>query len=156
GIPCYPLLLDFDNGKFTEFESEKEKLLQELVKNDIHCIEIITGRNSFEIIKEYAEFFNKNNFIITFGSEHNSPKMNPLKLSCADRRELDEQLKMINYEGAAVIAAHQYLTAKGENGFIENGKARTNEINYFATLGKAVIGKFLTFNQAFTFPRNSK
>ncbi len=144
GIPCYPLLLDFNNGSLTEFEANKEKLLQELIKNEIYCIEIISTRNSFELIKEYVTFFNKNNFIITFGSEHNSPKLTPLKLNSADRNELDNKLKTINYEGAAIIAAHQYLIAKGKDGYLNEGKAKLEEKEYFVELGKAVIERFLS------------
>lgn len=142
GIPCYPVLLDNPHGEFTHYESDKEYLLNELIKNDVYAIELIPGRNDFKILKEFVNFFYKRGFVITFGTEHNTPKLDPLKISCRGGEPLDEELKRINYEGAAIIAAHQYLTAMGEEGYLKNKKARTDEKEYFADLGKAVIAWF--------------
>ncbi len=144
GIPCYPVLLDFGNGNFTDYEADKEKLLQELVKNDVYSIELIPARNKYEIFKDFVSFFNENGFVITFGSEHNTPKLDPMKLECGGGIELDDELKTINYEGAAVVAAHQYLIAKGKEGYLKGAKAKTDEKGYFVELGKAVIEKFQT------------
>ena len=142
GIPCYPVLLDFGNGNFTDYEADKEKLLQELLKNDVYSIELIPGRNKYEILKDFVKFFNENGFVITFGSEHNTPQLDPLKLSCGGGIDLDDELKQINYEGTAVIAAHQYLLAKGKEGYLKGKKAKTEEKAYFIELGKEVIEFF--------------
>ncbi|MCG6185979.1 PHP domain-containing protein [Maribellus maritimus] len=142
GIPCYPVLLDFGNGNFTDYEADKEKLLQELLKNDVYSIELIPARNNYDIFKNFVKFFNKNGFAITFGSEHNTPKLDPIKLSGGGGIELDDELKTINYEGAAVVAAHQYLIAKGKEGYLNGKKAKTGEKEYFIELGKAVIAYF--------------
>lgn len=56
---------------------------------------------------------------------------------------MDDELKQINYEGAAVVAAHQYLLAKGKEGYLNKGIAKTEEKEDFIELGKAVIAKFL-------------
>ena len=143
GIPCYPVLLDFGDGNFTDYESDKEKLLAELKSKNVSCIELIPSRNKFDIFKDFVRFFNANNFVITFGSEHNTPKLDPIKLNVGGKFELDDELKQINYEGTAVLAAHQYLMAKGKEGYLKNGVAKTDEKDYFIELGKAVIEKFL-------------
>ncbi len=144
GIPCYPVLLDFGNANFTDYEADKEKLLAELKSKNVFSIELIPGRNNFDIFKNFVQFFHQNGFVITFGSEHNTPQLDPVKLSCGGGIDLDEELKQINYEGTAVVAAHQYLVALGEEGYLKNGVAKTEEKDAFVELGKAVIAKFLS------------
>ncbi|WP_167614223.1 hypothetical protein [Maribellus sediminis] len=143
GIPCYPVLLDFGNENYTDYEEDKEKLLAELKSKNVYSIELIPGRNKFHILKDFVKFFNENGFVITFGSEHNTPKLDPMKLSAGGGIDLDDELKQINYEGTAVIAAHQYLLANGKEGYLKNGIAKTDEKADFIELGKAVISKFL-------------
>ncbi len=142
GIPCYPVLLDDPKGVCTDFETDKEKLLQELVKNDVYSIELIPGRNDFHILKDFVTYFHRNGFVITFGSEHNTPQLDPMKITCRGGVELDEELKQICYEGTAVIAAHQYLVANGKEGYLSGRKAKIAEKEYFIELGKAVIEFF--------------
>ena len=145
GIPCYPVLLDFGDENYTDYEGDKEKLLAELKSKNVYSIELIPGRNKFHILKDFVKFFNDNGFVITFGSEHNTPKLDPMKLSVGGGIDLDDELKQINYEGTAVIAAHQYLLARGKEGYLLNGVAKTDEKASFVELGKAVIAKFLAF-----------
>jgi len=144
GIPCYPVLLDDPKGVCTDYEADKEKLLQELVKNDVYSIELIPGRNDFHILKDFVTYFHRNGFVITFGSEHNTPQLDPMKITCLGGIELDEELKQICYEGTAVIAAHQYLIANGKEGYLNGKKAKIAEKEYFVELGKAVINKFIS------------
>ncbi len=141
GIPCYPVLLDFGNGNFTDYEADKVALLKTLKSKNVFSVELIPGRNEFNILKDFVQFFNKNGFVITFGTEHNTPQLDPMKISCGGI-DLDDELKQINYEGTAVIAAHQYLIANGKEGYLENGIAKTSEKEYFIELGKAVIAYF--------------
>lgn len=143
GIPCYPVLLDFGNENFTDYEADKVKLLKELKSKNVYSIELIPSRNKFDIFKEFVRYFNANNFVITFGSEHNTPKLDPIRLSVGGETKLDDELKQINYEGTAVIAAHQYLMATGKEGYLKNGIAKTEEKQKFIELGKAVIAKFM-------------
>ena len=142
GIPCYPVLLDDANGNFTDFEREKEKLYNALVEKDIWAVELIPGRNDFKILKDFVTFFNEKGFIITFGTEHNTPQLDPLRVTCRGGVPLDEELRSINYEGAAVIAAHQYLVDRQEEGYLRGRKAKTEKKNDFFELGKAVIAGF--------------
>jgi hypothetical protein len=147
GIPCYPVLLDDASGKFTEYESNKEKLMEELLENEVYSIELIPGRNDCRILKDFASFFYQNGFVVTFGTEHNTPQLDPLRISCRGGVPLDEELKKINYEGAAVIAAHQYLQAQAGEGYLSGTKAKTGERNDFAQLGKAVMAFFFSLQQ---------
>ena len=143
GIPCYPVLLDDAAGNFTDYESDKEKLYQSLTGKGVYSIELIPGRNDARILKDFVTWFHQKGFIITFGTEHNTPKLDPLKVTCRGGLPLDSELKMINFEGAAVIAADQYLKAKGEEGFLNEGKPKLGQKQEFIELGKAVIENFI-------------
>jgi hypothetical protein len=121
--------------------------MEELLKNEVYSIELIPGRNDCRILKDFASFFYQNNFVVTFGTEHNTPQLDPLKISCRGGVPLDEELKKINYEGAAVIAAHQYLQAQAGEGYLSGTKAKTGERNDFAQLGKAVMAFFFSLQQ---------
>lgn len=54
-------------------------------------------------------------FTVTFGSEHNTPALEPIKLRTRDCADLSDKLKQINWRGACLVAAHQ----KGGNTFEE-------------------------------------
>lgn len=142
GIPCYPVLLDDPKGNYTDFEGNKEKLYQSLVEKNVFSIELIPGRNNYKDLKEFVTFFHQKGFIITFGTEHNTPKLDNLTISCRGGVPLGEELKVVNFEGAAIIAAHQYLKAKGEEGFLKGHTAKMDEKEKFISLGKSVISYF--------------
>ena len=144
GIPCYPVLLDDAKGNFTDYEGDFVKLYETLCSKGIYSVELIPGRNTFAVLKEFVTFFRSKNFLITFGTEHNTPLLDPIKVSCSGGVELDEELKQIGFEGACIIAAHQYLIAKGEQGYLNaDGDAKTKEYDSFVELGQAVINHFL-------------
>ncbi len=144
GIPTYPVLLDDKSGNYTEYEEDMELLYRELTGRNIYSIELIPGRNDFSNLREFVTFFSDRNFVITFGTEHNTPEMIPLKITTRGGVEPDEELKRINFEGACVIAAHQYLRARGDEGYIErNGRPRLGNSDEFIELGNAVIEYFL-------------
>lgn len=144
GIPCYPVLLDDPKGVCTDFEADAEKLYQMLVDRNIFSIELIPGRNDFNILKKFVQFFRSKNFLVSFGTEHNTPQLDPVKVSCRHGVELDDELNQIGYEGACIIAAHQYLVAKGEEGFLRaDGSGKTAEYDAFVKLGNAVIKNFI-------------
>ena len=144
GIPCYPVLLDDPSGKFTEFESDPEKLWRSLRELEVECIELIPGRNDGAILKKVVEFFHSKGFIITFGTEHNTPEMFPLTVSTRGSVPLDESLKKIAWEGACIIAAHQYLRADGRQGYVlPDGKHSADQRDELASLGQLVIEYYL-------------
>ena len=145
GIPCYPILLDDDSGRCTEYEANKQILHNELLAHRIHCIEFLPYRNDVEILRDYVNFFHENGFVIIFGTAHSTPDNKPLRVTTRDGEFLDEQLAAISYEGASIIAAHQYFRCKGEQGYLDiDGNPRKDRLNEFITLGKAVIHKFIS------------
>ena len=143
GIPCYPVLLDDSSGSFTEFESDPEKLYMSLKHLGIECIELIPGRNDPGSLKKFVDFFHQKGFIITFGTEHNTPEMIPLTMTARASVPLDDSLKKIAYEGACVIAAHQYLRADGRQGYVlPDGTHSVEQTSELINLGQLVIEYF--------------
>ncbi len=144
GIPCYPVLLDNPKGEFTDYEGNYETLYQKLQAKNVSSLELIPGRNQFSILKDFVKFFDQKKFVITFGTEHNTPALEPVKVSCSGNVELDAELIEIGYKGACVTAAHQYLVSRGEEGYLDNaGSAKTDKLDQFALLGNAVIKYFI-------------
>jgi hypothetical protein len=148
GIPCYPVLLDDPSGKFTEFEETAEKLYGSLKKLGVGCIELIPGRNDFAVLKKFVEYFDRKGFIITFGTEHNTPEMIPLTVSARGKTALDESLLRIAWKGVSAIAAHQYLRAQNLTGILDsNGLVKHDEKKSIEFLGQLVIEYFLNNRQ---------
>ncbi len=144
GIPCYPVLLDDAKGNFTDYEGDFVQLYETLRSKGVYSLELIPGRNTFAVLKEFVTYFRSKNFLVTFGTEHNTPQLDPIKVSCSGGVDLDEELERIGFEGACIIAAHQYLIAKGEQGYLNtDGDAKTSEYDSFVELGKAVIKNFI-------------
>jgi hypothetical protein len=63
-------------------------------------------------------------------------------VSCRDN-QLDNNLKRISYDGACIIAAHQYFKAKGLTGYDESVKYLKEKKDLFKKVGNAVIKKFI-------------
>ncbi len=140
GIPCYPALLDDKNGRCTEYEDNPEKLRRELIKRHIGCVELIPGRNDAARLQAFVEYFDKNGFVILMGTEHNSPGMIPLACGTRDGKPLNDFLRKVSWEGACVVAAHQYLRARGGEGYTDSrGRPLGDRKPYLASLGNAVI-----------------
>jgi hypothetical protein len=145
GIPCYSILLDDESGRCTEYEASKQILHNELVAHRIHCVEFIPWRNDVEILRDYVNFFKNNGFVIIFGTAHSTPDNKPLRVTTRDGEFLDEELAAVSYEGASIIAAHQYLRSRGGQGYLDiDGNPKQDSMNEFITLGKAIIHKFIS------------
>jgi len=144
GIPCYPVLLDDAKGNLTDFESDYENLYRELKSRNIFCIELIPGRNDFEVLKNFVGFFRGKGFIVLFGTEHNTPELIPLTVCCRQGAALDADLKQVSFEGACAIAAHQYYRAKGYNSPVTrwNDLDPQEKENVIQT-GRSVIDHFI-------------
>lgn len=144
GIPCYPVLLDDASGKYTEFEADAEKLFKTLSSLGIGCVELIPGRNDSSVLKNFVEFFDKKGFVITFGTEHNTPELTPIAVTARGSVSLDESLKKISWNGACVIAAHQYLRAHDRQGYVlDDGTLSVDQRDELARLGQLVIEYYL-------------
>ena len=107
GIPTYPFLADDAKGAFTDFEGDLQKAADTLKKRGFKSVEFITTRNTTNVLEQYAGYLEDEGFTVTFGSEHNTPAMEPVKLRTRDAEGLSEKLREINYRGACMVAAHQ-------------------------------------------------
>ena len=108
GIPTYPFLADDAKGNFTDFEGDLQKAADTLKKRGIKSVEFITTRNTTAVLEEYSGYLQDEGFIVTFGSEHNTPALEPIRLRTRDNAEgLSEKLCEANYRGACAVAAHQ-------------------------------------------------
>jgi hypothetical protein len=143
GIPCYPVLLDDAKGNFTDFEGNFQMMANSLKGKGIFMIELIPGRNDYSILKDFVRFFDQLGFGITFGSEHNTPQLDPLTITCRGGIPLDDDLMQISYKGAALIAAHQYLIANGKPGFPVHEFPSASLLTELEGIGKQVIMNFI-------------
>ncbi len=116
GIPTYPFLGDDAKGGFTDFEEDLMKAADTLKKRGFRSAEFITTRNTTAVLERYASYLEDEGFIVTFGSEHNTPAMEPIKLRTRDHDSLSEKLREINYRGACAVAAHQAKLPSAEEG----------------------------------------
>ena len=70
--------------------------------------------------------------------------MLPLTVHDRNSNPLDESLKRIGWQGACVIAAHQYLRAHGRQGYVlDNGKVSRDQKEDLTELGRNVIEYYL-------------
>lgn len=142
GIPTYPFLADDKNGNYTDFENDLQRVVKELKKRGFHSVEFITTRNDVQLLERYAEFLYNAGFVVTFGSEHNSPTMEPMELFARNGTPLTNKLMKINYEGACVIAAHQHLISEGKQGYVDkDGNVDPSLMKSFIEMGDALIQK---------------
>ena len=140
GIPTYPFLADDAKGGYTDFEGDLEKVAQTLTERGFNSVEFITTRNGVELLEKYASYLHDQGFVVTFGSEHNTPAMEPIELFARNSTPLTDTLKRINYEGACVVAAHQHLVAQGLQGYVDaQGKADRSKRAEFIALGDQLI-----------------
>lgn len=144
GFPCYPVLLDDKNGNYTEFEKDPEFLWKQLIRLNIGCIELIPGRNDAGHLQRFTAYFRNKGFVILMGTEHNTPEMISLRCDTRGKIPLSPDMQQISYEGACVVAAHQYLRAKGQTGFESRvGRVGTGTTESYRKLGNAVIHHYL-------------
>jgi len=146
GIPTYPFLGDDVNGHYTEFEDDIVKTARILKQHGIFSTEFITARNSLEELEKQACYLHNNGFIVTFGTEHNTPAMEPLKLSARGGIPLTDRLKQINYDGACVIAAHQSRVSNGKPGYVDaNGLVDITSRETFRKEGDILIQEVIQY-----------
>ncbi|MCF0172368.1 MAG: PHP domain-containing protein [Bacteroidales bacterium] len=140
GIPTYPFLADDAKGGFTDFEGDLQKAASTLKERGFHSVEFITTRNSVEVLEQYSNYLWDNGFVVTFGSEHNTPAMEPIKLAARGGVDLTPRLKELNYYGACIVAAHQYLVAEGKQGWLDaDGTPDLSRRDEFIALGDKLI-----------------
>jgi hypothetical protein len=142
GIPTYPFLADDANGKFTDFEGNLKQAANRLKERGFYSVEFITTRNSMDALEIYAGYLHDHGFIVTFGSEHNTPAMEPIELFARHNTPLSKRLQQINYEGACVVAAHQHLVKQKLSGYVNaDGVADIAHRNEFIKMGEELFAE---------------
>jgi hypothetical protein len=143
GIPCYPVLLDDRNGNLTGFEGDWDRMGEVLQSFNVSCLELIPLRNSLEKLEEFVDYFRRKNYVISFGTEHNSPGLFPITVKVNGDKDLTPELKKVSYEGCCILAAHQYLSARDQKGFIDSqGSMDIDNQDYYRDLGNAIVKEF--------------
>lgn len=148
GIPCYPTLAD-GTAPLCPYEAPVETLIANTRARNIHCAEFIPVRNSPEALTHYVRAMRAAGLVITAGTEHNTRDMLPIAPTCVQGQPIPEEIQEIFWEGACVVAAHQYLISQGEAGFVDaQGVPNTAyaseqaRIAAFRSLGAAVIQRY--------------
>jgi hypothetical protein len=140
GIPTYPFLADFNDGMYTDFEGDSEEAASALLDRGFCSVEFIPARNDYERFRDYVMFLYDRGFIVTFGTEHNAPGIKPLEVRAGGNQSLDDELMKINYEGACILAAHQFLVATEGSGYLdEKGRPHERERDRFIKRGDRII-----------------
>lgn len=140
GIPTYPFLADYNDGLYTDFEADREKAAEKLAESGFYSVEFIPSRNKSHLFREYVIYLYEKGFLVTFGTEHNSPGEKPLEVLVEGDNKIEDELLRINYEGACVMATHQYLYATTGTGYIDkNGKPEIKKKEEFVNLGDRLI-----------------
>jgi len=139
GIPCYPTLAD-GTQPICPFEEPVEKLIAQIKDWKIGCAEFIPVRNTPEVLGKYVKAMRTAGLILTAGTEHNTLELLPIEPTCLNGVPIPDDIKAIFWEGACVVAAHQFLTLHGQIGY-EAGSGE-KRIAQLAHLGAAVIQKY--------------
>ncbi len=149
GIPCYPTLADGANP-VTPFESPVDKLIENVKKFGFTCAEFIPLRNKPEVLSEYVKAMRDAGLVITAGTEHNTLDLIPIEPKCLGGVSVPDDIQEIFWEGACVVAAHQFLMLHGQPGFVDSqGKPNSDysdaesRIAAFKKLGAAVIQRYV-------------
>ena len=148
GVPCYPTLAD-GASPICPYEDPVEDLILRLKENNIHCCEFIPIRNRPEILSKYVRSMREAGLVVMGGTEHNTLDLLPIEPACLEGLPVPEDIRQIFWEGACVIAAHQFLTAHGECGFVD-GRGTPNQnfssvekrIQAFSQIGAKVIRRY--------------
>jgi hypothetical protein len=148
GIPAYPTLAD-GTIPICPFEDPVEKLVENIKGRGFQCAEFIPIRNTPEVLSKYVKAMRAAGLVVTAGTEHNTLDLLPIEPTCVKSIPVPEDVKAIFWEGACVVAAHQFLTLHGKCGFVDStGKPNPEyssteaRIGAFKALGAAVIQRY--------------
>lgn len=149
GIPAYPTLAD-GTSPICPFEQPVDQLIANLKARGFECAEFIPIRNTPEVLSQYVLAMRKAGLLITAGTEHNTLDLLPIEPACLKGAPVPADVKEIFWEGACVVAAHQFLTLHGQCGFVDaQGKPNPKypdaekRIAAFKALGQTVIERYL-------------
>lgn len=147
GVPCYAAVAD-GASPISQFEQSPDKLIAAVKEWNIHAVEWIPPRNTVDVLRDYVTKMRKAGLAITAGTEHNTLDLIPLDPFCKDGDPPDE-VRAIFWEGACMVAAHQFFSLHGECGFVDgdgnpnpNYASADERIKSFAKIGAAVIRRY--------------
>ena len=150
GIPCYPTLAD-GASPLCAYEDPVDQLVANIRELGVTMAEFIPVRNTPEVLSRYVHAMRAAGLVVVGGTEHNTLDLIPLEPTCLKGAAVPEDVKEIFWEGACVSAAHQFLVAHGQVGFVDNtgtpNKAfaqAEDRIKSFARLGAAVIETYFS------------
>jgi hypothetical protein len=148
GIPCYPVLAD-GTSPICAFEQPVSSLIERLRQRNIHMVEFVPLRNSPQVLRQYVLALRQAGLAVTAGTEHNTLDLLPLEPTCTGGAAVPTDVQEIFWEGACVVAAHQFLTLHGQCGYVDaQGNANSaygsaqQRIVDLAALGSAVIARY--------------
>ncbi len=148
GIPCYPTLAD-GATPITEYEASPDGLAADLGARGVVCAEFIPNRNTPEVLSRYVHVLRRAGLFVTAGTEHNTLDLLPLAPTCLDGQPIPEDVQAIFWEGACVLAAHQYQTQTGQPGFVDGMgtpdpayPSADARIEGYRALGAAVLARY--------------
>ncbi len=133
-------LADDAQGNYTDFERDLEHVAEQLTERGFHSVEFITTRNDMNLLENYASYLHDQGFIVTLGSEHNSPSMEPIELFARNQTPLSDKLIRINYEGGVCYCSSSAFGYPGLSGYVdEQGNADRSKRGEFVKLGDELI-----------------
>ena len=142
GIPCYPVLAD-GSKQGCEYETPVEQLVETLKANNYKMVELIPIRNSAKVLTEYVTAIRQAGIAVVAGTEHNTLDLLPILPTCVGGQPIPEVVNSIFIEGICVIAAHAFLKANGQTGFMEADTSDpNNQIEHFSRIGAAVLKRY--------------
>jgi hypothetical protein len=139
GIPCYPVLADGSKQR-CEYETPVEKLIETLKAENYAMVELIPLRNTPEVLTEYVTAIRKAGIAVVAGTEHNTLDLLPIQPTCVGGAAIPDEVNAIFIEGICVLAAHAFLKAHGQAGFVESDP--NDRIETFSMIGAAVLKRY--------------
>jgi hypothetical protein len=147
GIPSYPVLAD-GSSPMCEFEVNADQLTEQIRERGVYAVEWIPVRNQTKVVADYVTKMRAAGLVVTAGTEHNTLDLIPLDPSCKNG-EVPSEIRQVFWEGACVVAAHQFLSLHGECGYVDsNGRPNADyasadeRIGSLAKIGAAVIQRY--------------
>ncbi|MFW6267843.1 MAG: hypothetical protein ACOC1E_01780, partial [Marinilabiliaceae bacterium] len=145
GIPTYPFLGDALDEGFTDFEHDLQETMTRLKERGIYSVEFITPRNSLPYLKNVVPVLWENGFLVTFGTEHNTPAMAPMVPAAKGQEEIPADLLQYNVDSVCILLAHQYLMEKENTGWPgESGQPRYEDQQQFIQIGRQLLHYIFT------------
>ena len=148
GLPCYPTLAD-GADPITEYETSPEALIADLLARNIVCAEFVPNRNTPGVLSHYVHAMRRAGLFVTAGTEHNTLELLPLAPTCLGGEPVPEDVQEVFWEGACVLAAHQYFGLMGLPGFVGGAgvpdpafPSADARIGAYSRLGAAVLARY--------------